>query len=361
MGEELTVGVEEEFLLVGNTGQLSFTGPALIGETEGQDGKLQKELGGCQVESATSVCRTADEITGQLRNLRVQLAEAARSHSARLVPTGTPILAQAAPMEITPDTRYHKMTEHFGAITYTASTCGCHVHVSVPDRATCVQVSNRLRPWLPLLLALTANSPFNAGQDTAYSSWRHILWSRWPSAGPPPLFTSLDHYESSVAAMLQAGAMLDRGMIYWDIRLSEHHPTLEFRGCDVAATVEDAALVAVLIRGLVARALEDLACGQPALTLPHEVLRANLWRAARDGFTGSCLEPSSGNLLPVHVQIQRLVQQLRPILEDLGDLEFVEANLARLHKSGDGAHRQRLAYQRRHNLQDVIDLLAVSN
>lgn len=358
VGDDLTVGVEEEFLLVDDTGQLSFTGPALAAEVEVRDGELQKELARCQVESATSVCRTVDEIIGQLRDLRARLASAARIHDARLVPTGAPILAQEAPLQITSDTRYRRMAEHFGALAYTGSTCGCHVHVSVPDRTTCVQVSNHLRPWLPLLLALTANSPFTAGRDTAYSSWRHILWSRWPSAGPPPLFASVDHYESSVAAMLHAEAVLDRGMIYWDIRLSEHHPTLEFRVCDVAATVEEAALIAVLIRGLVTRALGDIADGHPAPTLPHEVLRANLWRAARDGFTGCCLEPGSGELLPIHVQIQRLVQQLRPILGNLGDLEFVEETLAGLRTNGGGAQRQRLAYQRRHNLQDVISLLA---
>lgn len=362
MGDDLTVGVEEEFLLVDSTGQLSFTGPALVGETERpRDGELQKELTRCQIESATSVCRTADEIIGQLRELRAQLATTARTHGARLVPTGTPILVQAAPLEITPESRYRTMAEYFGAIADTSGTCGCHVHVAVPDRATCVQVSNHLRPWLPLLLALTANSPFHEGRDTAYSSWRHVLWSRWPSAGPPPLFASLDHYESSVAAMLRAEAMLDRGMIYWDIRLSEHHPTLEFRVCDVAATVTEATLVAVFIRGLVARALEDIADGHPAPALPHEVLRANLWRAARDGFAGHCLAPDSGELLPVHVQIQRLAQRLQPTLSDLGDLEFVEATLTWLLENGGGAQRQRLAYQRRGNLQDIVDLLAIQD
>ena len=105
-------------------------------------------------------------------------------------------------------------------------------------------------PGLPVLLTLTANSPFD-GADTGYASWRYQEWSRWPSAGPPPVFASLDEYESTVEVLLRTGALMDRAMIYWDIRLSERHPTLEFRISDVAVTPDQA----TLIRGLVADAL----------------------------------------------------------------------------------------------------------
>lgn len=152
----LTVGVEEEFLLVGPDGRLARSGPEVVHAADNSDDDLQEELARCQVESATSVCTTA------------------------------------------------------------ASTCGCHVHVGVGDRATGIEVSNHVRAWLPVLLALTANSPFSHGGDTRYSSWRYVRWTLWPSAGPPPLFESVDHYDDSVDAMLRAGAILDRGMVYWD-------------------------------------------------------------------------------------------------------------------------------------------------
>jgi carboxylate-amine ligase len=159
--------------------------------------------------------------------------------------------------------------------------------------------------------------------------------------------------------MLRSEAMLDRGMIYWDIRLSEHNPTLEFRVCDVARTPEEAALAAALVRALVATALDDLAAGAAPLALPHEVLRANLWRAARDGLAGCCLHPVSGELAPVLMQLRQLVDNLTPVLSEIGDLDFVGARLAELARSGGGAQRQRAAFATRQRLEDVVDALAV--
>jgi carboxylate-amine ligase len=355
-----TIGVEEEFLLVDGSGRLSRRGPELVGQAQSgaADADLQEELASCQVETATSVCHGAEEILGQLRDRRREFTEEALAKGLRLLPSGSPILAEEGPPEITPNERYRRMDEHFGAITDTSTTCGCHVHVAVRDRETGVQVSNRIRPWLPVLLALNANSPFNDGTDTSYASWRYVLWSRWPSAGPPPLFASLDHYESSVEALLRAEAMLDRGMVYWDIRLSEDQPTLEFRVCDVSATPEEAALVAALIRGLVVTALDDIEGRRPAPDLPLEVLNGNLWRAARDGLAGRCLHPITGELVPVRDQVRQLVDRLRPVLRANGDLEFVEWALAALEAAGNGAQRQRAAFAAEHRLEAVVDLLA---
>ncbi|TVT17669.1 YbdK family carboxylate-amine ligase, partial [Amycolatopsis rhizosphaerae] len=252
-----------------------------------------------------------------------------------------------------------RMARSFGALAHTGTTCGCHVHVAIPDRETGVRVANHARPWLPVLLALTANSPFHDGEDTGYASWRHILWSRWPSSGPPPVFASADHYESLVEALLHAGALLDRGMVYWDIRLSEKQPTLEFRVSDVAATPGEATLLGLLARGLAGLALDDL--GAPPPAVPQEVLRGNLWRAARDGIPGCCLHPLTGELVPVLAQLDELVDRVAPVLrETAGDLEFAREELARLRETGGGANRQRAAYARRGRFADIVDLLSVN-
>ncbi|HKS45501.1 MAG TPA: glutamate--cysteine ligase [Amycolatopsis sp.] len=354
----LTVGVEEEFLLVDPMGYLSLSGPEVVRAARDAEGDLQLELARCQVESATGICRSAGELVGQLQKLRARLAAEACRRGLRVLPTATPLLAETTPPEISPTDRYRRMAAHFGAITSTGTTCGCHVHVGIPDRETAIAVSNHVRPWLPVLLALAANSPYNNGQDTRYCSWRHVLWSRWPSAGPPPIFASLDHYETVVTAMLRSEAMLDRGMIYWDIRLSERQPTLECRVSDVAVTAEEAALLGVLVRGLVGRALDSL--GAPPPRPPQEVLRANLWRAARDGLPGSCLHPVNGLLVPVDQQLTELVGHVRPALAAThDDLEFVLDRLDRTRTAGGGAQRQRAAFAKRKHLGDVIEMLAV--
>jgi carboxylate-amine ligase len=355
----LTVGVEEEFLVVDRTGHLSYQGGALVGDdTDESAGELAAELVRCQVETNTPVCRDAEEVLRHLTDLRDRVGAGARSRRLRLVPSGTPILAQQEEPEITAGTRYQRMGEWFGGVAHTSNTCGCHVHVAMADRATGVEVINRVRAWLPVLLALTANSPFSDGSDTSYHSWRHVMWTRWPSAGPPPVFDSLDHYDTSIDSMLRAGALLDKGMVYWDIRLSEHQPTLEFRVCDVAATPGEAALVAGLIRALVATTLDDLGSRSADPLFPQEVLRANLWRAAREGIGGRCLHPVSGDLVPVWDQVDDLVDRVRPALRAGGDLDLVEEELAAVRASGGGAQRQRAGFESRQRYADVVDLLA---
>ncbi|MDT7804889.1 MAG: glutamate---cysteine ligase / carboxylate-amine ligase [Actinomycetota bacterium] len=357
MDEALTFGVEEEFFVVDRHGRLSPGGGDVADAAEAaadEQGELQHELMRSQAETATDVCRTHAEALRQLSGLRGGLADAAARRGFRLLPSGCPPMSEKDLPSITPNPRYARMAEHFGATARTSLTCGCHVHVAIPDKEAGIRVLNRVRPWLPVLLTVTANSAIADGYDTGYNSWRYQQWTRWPSAGPPPRFASLDEYESVVDAWLRAGSILDRGMIYWDVRLSEKQPTLEFRIADVAGTPQEAVLLAVLVRGLVATALDDDA---PPAELPNEVLRAQLWRASRDGVTGRCSHPRSGDLAPVSVVLDDLLTMIGPALEAAGDREFALDGKKRLLASGGGADRQRHRFAERQRGDDVVDLL----
>lgn len=358
-----TIGVELEYLLVDAAGYPAPDGPELAhGDNRDDSGELQSELIRCQVETTTAVCEDAQDAHHQLTELRDRAVQAAGDRGLRLVGSGTPVLSKPDLPRLTSGSRYDEIADWFGAVAHTANTCGCHVHVAIPDRTTGVEVSNQIRPWLPVLLALSANSPFNEGIDTSYESWRYILWSRWPTSGPPPLFVSLDHYESSLAALLKVGAIVDRRNVYWDIRLSERQPTLEFRVCDVTQTPAEAALLAALIRAAVATALDDLDRVSPlTLPMPQEILRANLWRVAREGLNGSCLHPVSGELTQVWQVVDDFVGWLRPALRVGGDLEFVERQAARLREVGGGSQRQRAAFAAHGSWEAVIDALAAQH
>jgi carboxylate-amine ligase len=288
-----------------------------------------------------------------LRALRDRLAAEADERGLRLLPSATAPLADDRPPRFTPDARYQRMSREFGALARASLTCACHVHLGIPDRATGLTISNHVRSWLPLLLALTANSPFQDGADTRYASWRYMLWRGWPSAGPPPAFGSVDEYESSVAGLLRTGAAIDRGMIYWDIRLSAHQQTLETRIADIMPTVEEAALLAVLVRALAGQALD----GVTPPDVPQEVLTGRLWRAARDGAAGRGVDPRTGDLVPTLALVDDLVRDLRPFLRATGDDDHVTEVLARLRTTGCGADRQRAVYARRRSITDVVDRL----
>jgi len=355
--EALTVGIEEEFLLVDRAGQLSSCGPKVVEEAGGSSRGVYRELTSSQVEATTRVCHTGKELLDELRALRTLLAATAARRQLRLVPCGTSVLSEPLPSTITPDPRYARMAERFGAVADATPICGCHVHVGMPDRAIAVQVSNHLRVWLPLLLALSSNSPYSDSRDTGYASWRYVQWSRWPSAGAPPAFTSLSHYESTVEAMLRSRAMLDRAMVYWDVRLSEVQPTVEVRVADVAITAEDGALYGVVVRGLAGVALRAIAEHRAAPELPLELLRAGMWVAARDGLDGAGPCPLTGRLMSLRAQLDLLHEVLYPVLP-VADFDFLVAGLATVAEKGNGAQRQRTEYRRHHCLREVVDHLA---
>jgi carboxylate-amine ligase len=354
----LTLGVEEEFLLVDGGGHLVASGPEITRGAADSEGQVEHELSRCQVESATKVCTEVAEVVRGLTELRDELAAQAHRRRLRLLVSGVAPLAEDGQVAITRDDRYQRMAAEFGGVARSSLTCACHIHVSIPDRATGLAISNRVRPWLPVLLALTANSPWHDGRDTRYASWRHVMWSRWPSAGPPPWFGSVDHYDSTIAGLAATGAILDRGMIYWDIRLSEHQPTLEIRIADVAATPREAALLAVLVRALAGCAIDSGPAAAPDPGPAEVILRAQLWRAARDGLAGRCVDPDSGALVPTWRLVEGLVDRLTARLRSTGDEDFVADAMAKLRETGSGAQRQRAAYARRLRDTDIVDTMA---
>ncbi|MGA8118085.1 MAG: glutamate--cysteine ligase [Actinocatenispora sp.] len=351
----LSLGVEEEFLLIGRDGQIATGGPEVAHGVPDSSGQTEQELMRCQVEAATGVHTRLPELIAELAALRTRLAAEADRRGLRLLPSGTSP-QPVGKLVVSPDRRYRRIVRKFGELG-SSLTCACHVHVGIADRAEGLRISNTIRPWLPVLLAVTANSPYHDGADTRHASWRHMLWSRWPSAGAPPHFTSDDHYDSLVDGLWRCGAILDRGMLYWDIRLSEHEPTVEIRIADVAATVEEAGLLAALIRALAsrARARDEIGAGD---VVPPEVLRAQLWRTAHDGLSGRCVDPLTGSVAPTVRVARTLVEHVRPQLAEVGDDGFVRRTLDRLAAGGDGATRQRAAYARRRRFTDVVDDLA---
>ncbi len=350
-----SVGVEEEFLLVDpSTGDPVALNDDVARYAAASGVDLQLELTTCQVETATDVAHTSAQLRQQITQLRQVAAEAAEKAGARLLAVGLPpTVPHSFPITDTP--RYRAIGERFGMIAHEQGICGCHVHVEVPDRDTAIAVSNRLRPWLPLLLALTANSAIYRSADSSHASWRSVLWGRWPSAGPPPHFESTEHYDATVAMMIDAGAMLDDGMVYWDVRPSNKFPTVEIRVSDVPATAAETVLLATLTRAAVMTALAAEQAGAPAPRIDDHVLRAAYWKAAHDGLDGQAIDVIEGwATAPTPRVLAKWLRLLQPALIELGDDEWVHAEMGRLLREGNGAMRQRAAWRERHDIADVV-------
>jgi carboxylate-amine ligase len=346
-----SVGVEEELLLVAASGVEPRMVP--LGQRLADDPStdVEHELKLEQAEIASEATADLSELTTQLRARRDELITRAGAHGARVAALGTSPVA--TPPTATPDERYDRMVERFGLIGEEQLTCGMHVHVGVASRAEGVAVLDRIRVWLPVLTALAANSPFWLGRDSHYASYRSVAWGRWPSAGPTPVFGSAAAYDDYVAQLIESGAALDDGMIYFDARLSAKFPTVEVRVADVQLEVGDAVLVAALLRGLVETAARD---GGEAPPVPVTMVRAAAWRAARYGTSEQLFDLLRGQARPAWDVVAGLLAAIGPALADAGDDTLVHEGLARLRARGSGAEVQRRAYGRRTSAADVIDV-----
>jgi glutamate---cysteine ligase / carboxylate-amine ligase len=372
-----TVGVEEELLVVDPSGTPVPLAPEALataarrGEAETvqehddaeQPGastpagaapgpRLVPELKQQQIELGTRVCQDLDEVSAELRYWRCRADAAASSLGARVAALATsPVPVEPLP---TPGERYRQMLERFGLTAMELLTCGCHVHVSVEDDEEGVAVLDRIRIWLPVLTALTANSPFWRGRDSGYASFRSQTWNRWPSAGPTGLFGSPAAYHRLVDDLLGTGTVVDQGMVYFDARLSATWPTVEVRVADVALRVEDAVLLTGLVRGLVETAARDWQAGVAAPDVRSEVLRVAAWRAGRSGLSGNLVHPLSGRPAPSTDVVSALVDHVRSALGDNGDLDLVQHGLAEVRRRGTGADLQRRVFAQTGDLAAVV-------
>ncbi|MFI6133405.1 glutamate--cysteine ligase [Micromonospora sp. NPDC051141] len=351
----LTVGVEEEFLLADPHTGTAVPAVDLVMEQVPAElrGQVEREFQTSQIEIGSPPGLELSSIRHSLGVLRAELADAAERAGVRLLAIGTGPVDGPVPA-VVDKPRFDRMIERFRLLVPGPGNNGMHVHVGVPDPDTGVQVLNHVRPWLPILQAVTTNSPFSRGEDTGYASWRSIEWERWPSVAPTPYLESHEHYQRLIRQLIASGVMLDEGMLYWYARLSAKYPTVELRIGDVCPSVDDAVLVAALVRGLVATALADIAAGRRAVNTDHHLLVAAHWRAAHDGLEGQGVDLTDGELRPAWELLERLVDRLRPELERHGDLDRVTELLDGLRRHGSGAARQRAVFAKTGKLVDVV-------
>lgn len=362
----ITLGVEEEYLLVDPESGLPVPEAEAVRSQARRHAGLdiadvQAELLKAQLEVATPVCTSLDEIGGHLTRMRRELARAAEHLGWRLVASGTAPAGDGSMMPISDGERYVAIAANTRRLAGVQLIHGMHVHVAVPDREIGVQVVNRIRPWLPTLVAMAANSPLWQGMDTGFASWRTIHYARWPVEGQPPVFADLEEYERRVDALLAVGVMIDRGQLYWQVRLSERFPTIEIRCPDVQLRVRDAVLIAGLVRALVVTAIHQHQDKAPYAAPDAELLRAACWMAARDGLDGDLFGPVGRAGVARRVEAGSLVGELlthiTPALDELGDTAEVFRLVDRLLIEGTGADRQREAFAAG-GLRAVMDFLA---
>jgi carboxylate-amine ligase len=350
--QQRTFGVEEELVLVDpETRRATSRSDRAEAANESAE-EVALELFQHQVESSTPPLTDAGELGEALRRGRRALGESAAAAGARAVAVASPPLAPREE-EFTRTDRYLRFEGEFGQIAREAHVCGMHVHVEIENEAEGVRVIDGIRPWLPLLTAISANSPYWQGADTGFASWRSQVWGRWSSAGSREPFGDLATYREVAEKTVDWGGAMDRAMLYFDARLSDSYPTVELRVCDVCLEIDDAVLVAVL-----ARALVTTAASRDPAPWRSDLLRVAGWRAARYGAAGDLVHPGSGELASPREVFGALVDHVGEQLDSTGDRRFVEDGFERLLARGNGAVRQRRTFEEKGDLVAVVDDLA---
>lgn len=343
-----TVGVEEELAIV-DRGTLRLAGRAaelLAALPADARPQVEHEMKRCQIEAVTPVCRTLDEVAASLGHLRRALAAGADELGLAVAAVGTHPVSGWHDQALTQSAAYEQLAVDYQRLADEQLLFGCHVHVGVPDPDRRIAALDRIRPWLSVLLALSANSPGWEGGDTGYASFRYLQFSRWPTFCTPEPLGDWAGFESLVGSLVDAGAIDSAKRLYWTARPSGRYPTIELRIADVCPTAQEAAMLAGLARALVMTALDDLDTGRPVPEVRSEVLRMAEWQAARHGLEGHLLDPLTGRERTGVEAVAELLDHVGEALDGSGDAAFVSASVATLLRDGGGASRQRAAAER---------------
>jgi carboxylate-amine ligase len=360
------VGIEEELLVVDPaTGEPVQAGPRLVRKVRAEtaegvladvpvvlDGSgMSGEFMRQQVEVGTAPRTDLAALADQVREHRRIANRAAEGEGLAVAALGS------SPISVTPavsaDARYLSLLSTFRQVAGDQLINGCHVHVDTVSRDEAVAVVDRIQPWLPLLRAISSNSPFWHGRDSGYASYRSLVWGRWPSAGPTEPFGSVAAYEQTVEALIATGAVVDRGNLYFDARPSERYPTVEIRAADVCLHPDDAVLLGGLARGLVSTLSRAWHEEQELAPVRVALLRTAHWRAAREGLGGRLQHPLTHRPVPAAEALNTLLDFVAPALDETGDRIIVGTLVEQVLKRGTGAARQRQAFHRRASLADV--------
>jgi carboxylate-amine ligase len=328
-----SVGLEEElFVLDAETLEPRPIPPQLL------DGvRLKPELFASVVELNTRICRDVDEAVAELAELRAEAGRRAAEAGLALAAAGTWPIAVSEEEPVTPDPGYLAFVDYAGSAARRQYCSGLHVHVGVASPAECLERLEAVLPWLPLVLAVAANSPYAAGRETGLASTRAEILTLLPRSGPPPAFASYAEWERFAERLVELGLADQITRIWWDVRPHPRFGTLEVRMPDQPTRLATTGAIAALVRALVAGS-------PPAARADRGVYAQNRWAALRFGAAAELVHPAEDRLVTVAELLAELAARLgaTDVLEPLSGLDQAGEQLELGRREGLGALCRRL-------------------
>ena len=363
-----SVGMEEEYFVFEQRSRRTVRklDPKFLETVKAELGdRVMTEMLQSQIEVATPVCESMAQARDYLAQYRTVLAQAAGDRKLGIAACGTFPLAFMAEQQLTQHARYDAIRDDLQMIATRNMLCGLHVHVAVPDISTRINLILRLTPYLPLILALSAASPFWQGNPTGLHAYRLAAYDELPRTGLPELFRTNEDYRDYISALVGANIIPDESYIWWMMRPAKNYPTVELRAADCCTRLDDAVAIAALFRCLV-RALDrkrDLNAGFDRVG--RAITAENKWRAQRHGAGATFVEPF--RRAPITAK-EWLEETFTLVAEDAAALgcEKEIAHLHRILSTGSSADVQIAAYEKARGakrqkltaLKDVVDWLA---
>jgi carboxylate-amine ligase len=355
-GPSYTLGIEEELMIVDDeTLDLSNSIERLLADLSDMptEGEVKPELMEGVCEIATTPVRNAGEAGDQLRALRRTVNQVAQRHGLAIGSAGTHPFALWEDQRIVARPRYRDLISGLQFVARQEIIFGIHVHVGLDDPDKAIHVANGMRVHIPLLLALSANSPFWRGDQTNLDSTRTPIFRAFPRVGIPPRYDDWEDYERRIEFMTDCKVIRDYTYLWWDVRAHPNFGTIEVRVMDSQTRVEHTLALAAMVQAMVKELSEHFEAGKTLSRYPYEMLDENKWLAARHGLEGSLVDLPKTDRVAVPDLTRRLLERLLPHAQDLGsaeDLECVEDLL----ENGNGAARQAVVYAANHDLREVL-------
>jgi carboxylate-amine ligase len=352
-GPSYTLGIEEELMILDErTLALSNSIEAVLDAYDG-DGDVKPELMESVLEIAVGPHRDTREAGEALRALRRSVADAAGRHGLRIGSAGTHPTALWEDQRISARERYRDLVDSLRFVARQEIIFGLHVHVGMDDAEKAVHVANGMRVHVPVLLALSGNSPFWRGDQTGLASTRMPIFRAFPRVGIPPFYDGWEDYERRIGFMVDAKVMEDYTWLWYDVRPHPNLGTVEIRAMDAQTRVEHTLGLAALIQAMVKELAEHFEAGKRLGRFPYEMLDENKWLAARHGLDGELVDLPERRLVPARELARRLYDRLLGHAEDLGSEAELEGVLDLIER-GNGAQRQRVVYEANRDLDEVL-------
>ncbi len=351
-GPAFTLGIEEELMIL-DAESLELVNAIETLLEPADSGEIKPELMESVLEISTEPCRNTAEAGEQLKALRRQVTNAASAKSLAIGAAGTHPFAMWEDQRIVARPRYRDLVSALRFVARQELIFGIHVHVGLDDPEKAIHVANGMRVHVPVLLGLSANSPFWRADATGLASTRTPIFRAFPRVGIPPTYKSWEDYERRIEFMMGARVIEDYTYLWYDVRPHPNFGTVEIRVMDSQTHVEHTLGLAALVQALVKELAEHFDAGKRLSSYPFEMLDENKWLAARHGLEGELVDLPHSDRVPTKALARRLIDRMREHAQDLGSAGALDA-VEDLLERGNGAARQVVVFEANHDLREVM-------